>query len=467
VSGPSVAVDRGQSVHGSKRMLRAVSWLLGSSVMSQVLRLVSSLILTRLLEPGAFGLVVTLQTVYLGLVLLSDLGVWQSVVNAPTDNDHRFLGTAWAVQLARAVLLATVILLAAGTLAFVQATWPQTLGGVYAHPQLPEMLAVFCIMALAQGLESIKLALAQRHLQTAMVARLELAGQLVGVFITIGLAFLGAGAWSLVVGSVSVAVARAALSHVWLPGRSPAPCWDAAHAQGLLHFGKWILLSSMIGFMAAHGEKLLLGGLLPPASVGLYAIAATLMSAIVAVISVLNGHFIFPALSSALREGEAAALAVYGRVQRVADWMLGLLAGALMMCGHWAVHLLYDERYVGADWMLKWLAAGLIGMRFQVLEQMMFAMSLPARVTVSNIARALALGLLVPAGFELQGLHGAMAAIVIAQFAGWPNAWHFRHSLGISWTATERTWPVALITGMALGWIADRSVAWLMALGHH
>ncbi len=449
-----------------RSLLRAASWLLGSSVASQALRLISSLVLTRLLAPDAFGLVVTLQTVYLGLVLLSDLGVWQSVVNAPTDDDKRFLGTAFTVQMARGALLAASLALGAATLALVQRSWPHSLQGVYAHPDLPAMLALFCVMALAQGLESMKLALAQRWLQAALVARLELVSQLLGVLVTVGLAAVSRSAWALVVGSVASAVARAVLSHLWLAGPAVRPCWDAGHAKGLFGFGKWIVLSSLIGFAAAHGEKLLLGGLLPAASVGVYAIAATLLGAVVAVLNMLNGHLVFPALSRALREGRVQALAVYGRVQRIEDVMLGLLGGALFACGHLVVDALYDARYAQAGWMLQCLAAGLVGLRFQVLEQMMFAMSQPARVTLSNSLRAAALAIGVPLGFHLGGLQGALAAIALAQFAGWPVAWHFRRSLGLPSLKNEVVWPLAWATGLALGWGCDRFAGWLMLQLH-
>ncbi len=443
---------------------RAASWLLASSVASQLLRLFSSLVLTRLLAPEAFGLVVTLQTVYLGLVLLSDLGVWQSVVNAPAVDDRRFLGTAFAVQLARGALLAATIVLAAAALAAAQFTWPLGLSGVYAHPQLPAMLCLFCIMALVQGLESMKLALAQRRLHTDLLARLELTSQVIGILVTLSLALHSASAWALVIGSVAAALARMALSHLWLAGPPAALCWDKAHAQGLLRFGKWIALSSVIGFIAAHGEKLLLGGLLPAAVVGVYAIAATLMSAVVAVINGLNGRLVFPALSRAWRAGLPEALTVYRRVQRLADWLLGGLAGLLLAAGHWAVDALYDSRYAEAGWMLQCLAVGLIGLRFQVLEQLMFAMSRPALVSLSNGCRALALALLVPSGYALAGLHGALAAIVLAQFAGWPVAWHFRAALGLNRAKAEAVWPIAMALGFAAGWAGDQALGLVQQL---
>ena len=81
------------------RMLRAAGWLLGGNISSQALRLLSNLILTRLLVPEAFGLVAAANTLYFALVMFSDLGIWQSVVKSERGTQARFLGTAWTCLL--------------------------------------------------------------------------------------------------------------------------------------------------------------------------------------------------------------------------------------------------------------------------------------------------------------------------------------------------------------------------------
>ena len=63
--------------------------------------------------PDAFGLVAAVNTLYFALVMFSDLGVWQSVVKSERGLQARFLGTAWSVQLMRAVLLCGMVLLLA------------------------------------------------------------------------------------------------------------------------------------------------------------------------------------------------------------------------------------------------------------------------------------------------------------------------------------------------------------------
>ena len=443
-------------------MLRAAGWLVGGNLSSQLLRLASNLALTRLLLPEAFGLVAAVNTLYFGLVMFSDLGVWQSIVRSERGDDPRFLGTAWSVQLVRGGLLAALVLLLALLVYAGAAAGLFAAGTVYADPRLPLMIALFAVCALLQGAESIKLATAQRELRGGALARLELVSQLVSIATTLLLAWATRSVWSLLVGSLAGTVARTLLSHVALPGRALRPHWDAASAREIVGFGKWVFASSIIGFLAANGEKLILGGTLTTTSFGVFSIAATLLAAVAGLYGSLNGHVIFSSLALAQRSHRTELVRVYARVQQWSDLFLGVVAGGLLLAGQWAVWVLYDARYQDAGWMLQWLAVGLIAMRHQVIEQLMFAHGRAARVSINNLLRAAALAVLIPAGFALWGERGAIAAVVASQFAGWPSSLLFKREQGLLTWSTERWWIPALALGVVLGALVDVSFAhWL------
>jgi O-antigen/teichoic acid export membrane protein len=439
------------------RMLRAAGWLVGSNVSSQAVRLASNLALTRLLVPEAFGLVAAVNTLYFALVMFSDLGVWQSIVRSDRGDDPRFLGTAWTVQLARGGLLFAVVLAVAFAVRVGAGAGVFAAGTVYTDPRLPAMIAVFAACALLQGAESMNLATAQRDLRGAALARLELISQLAAIATTLALAWSTRSVWSLLAGSLAGTVARTALSHVALPGCAVRPRWDAACAREILGFGKWVFASSIVGFLAAHGEKVILGGTLSTASFGVFSIAATLVAAVAGVYGSLNGHVVFSSLSIARRSDRAELQRVYARVQQLSDVFLGVVGGGLATAGQWVVWALYDARYQDAGWMLQWLGLGLVAMRHQVVEQLMFANGRAARVSANNLLRALSLAVLIPAGFALAGERGAIAAVVASQFAGWPSSLLFKREQGLLTWATERWWIPALALGLALGALVDFS----------
>lgn len=442
-------LDGSPSLH--RRMVRAAVWLVGSNVASQGLRLLSSLVLTRLLLPQSFGLMAALQTLYFALVMFSDLGVWQSVVTHPKGEHPTFLGTAFSVQFVRGVLLAATVALIALGLKLCALYAPFKADTVYADAQFPAMVLVFALSALLQGAESMHIATAQRALQTRLLTQLELLTQLAGMVVTIACALWTHSVWSLLLGTVSATLARTVFSHTLLQGPAYRPCWDRASLRDIVGFGKWIFLSSLIGFAAANGEKLILGGTLAAQDFGVFSIAALLLAAMVGLVGNLNAHLVFPSLSEALRSGDAAAHTVYTRVQQMADAILGGIAGLTLVLGDWVVRLLYDARYAEAGWMLQLLALGLVAMRYQVLEQMMFARNRPGWVTLGNSLRALALVVLVPPGHALGGVQGAVVAVVVSQFAGWPVALVFKWRQGLMSWKSEAFWPLALVLGGTIG----------------
>ncbi|MBP8812537.1 MAG: oligosaccharide flippase family protein [Laribacter sp.] len=438
------------------RMLKAATWLVGGNISSQLLRLVSSMVLTRLLVPEAFGLVAAINTLYFALVMFSDLGVWQSVVKSDRGTDMRFLGTAWSVQLLRGLLLAAIVLGLALALHVAARAGMFADGTVYADPRLPPMMTLFALCALLQGMESMSLASAQRELLGGHLARLEISTQLGAMLVTLLLAWWTRSVWALVTGTVVGAMLRTLLSHFWLPGIRVRPCWDKTCADEIIGFGKWIFLSSIIGFLAANGEKLILGGSLSTASFGVFSIASTLLAAVVGVYASLNGHVIFSSLSHALRSTDPVEVKrVYVRVQQLVDLLLGGLAGGLLIAGHWPVWLLYDSRYHDAGWMLQWLGLGLLAMRHQVVEQLMFAHGKPAWVSANNALRAVSLAVCIPAGLAAGGEAGAIAGVVVSQFAGWPMSLCYKRQQGILTWPSERWWLPALGAGALAGWLVD------------
>ena len=439
------------------RMRQAASWFLTGSLLAQGLRLGSSLVLTRLLMPEAFGLMAAVNTLYFGLLMFSDLGIWQSVVRSPRGRDERFLGTAWLVQVLRGGLLATLVLVLA-LLVNSGAAWGWFAAGtVYADPRLPAMIALFAIAAVVQGLESVRIATAQRDLQGRRIVQLELLTQLVTIAVTVVAAWLSGSVWALLIGTLSATATKTVLSYLLVPGTWVRPCWDGDSAREIVGFGKWIFVSSIIGFLAAHGEKLLLGATLGVAAFGVFTIASNLLAALIGVYSTLNGKVVFPSLSQVASNDDPAATGrLYARLQRLVDGVLGVLSGVLLFTGSWLIELLYDPRYADAGWMLQWLAVGLLGLRYQVLEQLMFAAGRPGLVSANNALRAVSLAVFIPLGHALGGEQGAIAGVVLSQFASWPLSLWFKYEQGLlDWT-TENRWLPAVTAGIAIGLVADQ-----------
>jgi hypothetical protein len=69
-----------------------------------VIKLGSSLILTRILRPEAYGIITILMSVTFVIELIGDINVTLFIIRDKNSEEPRYLNTAWTLQLARAVL---------------------------------------------------------------------------------------------------------------------------------------------------------------------------------------------------------------------------------------------------------------------------------------------------------------------------------------------------------------------------
>jgi O-antigen/teichoic acid export membrane protein len=211
-----------------------------------------------------------------------------------------------------------------------------------------------------------------------------------------------------------------------LPGAANKLVWDRASLKELIGFGKWIFLSSIIGFLSINGDRLILGGLIDAQLMGVYTIAFMLINAVQMVMQMVSSNIAFPALSEVMRERPSDLAKTTNKLQVYGDIFLITICGFLIASGQGIVNLLYDNRYQSAGMILCALAAGAIGMRYQVVEQCYLALGKPKINTFTSAFKFLVLYIGVPVGFYYWKFSGALIAIVLSQYAGWPAALYFK-----------------------------------------
>src|SRR5262249_16673864 len=161
---------------------------------------------------------------------------------------------------------------------------------------LPYIISAVSVTALIGGFQSTKLFEANRNLSLGSLTRIELTAQLAGLLSMLGWVSVDRSVWALVAGNISGALAMTLISHAWLPGVANRWQWDGSALREIIHFGKWIFLSSILGFLAMNGDRLLLGGLVNANILGVYVIAFLIFSSVDEVMSKIIIDVSFPAL---------------------------------------------------------------------------------------------------------------------------------------------------------------------------
>lgn len=393
-----------------RRALNAGAWRLGGNTTSQILRLASNLVMTRLLAPEDFGLMAMALTVQTGLMMMTDIGLNTSVVRSDHGDDPRFLRTVWTIRITRHAMIAAVMMAFAGGLA-VLAGAVDFGDTVYADPDLPPVLAALCVTLIINGANSVNLALGERHMRMARNIQVQLAGQIIGIVAMIAIAQFEPSVWALVWGGMIGAVGMCALSHSVVPGVRMAPLLDRAYADEIWSFGKWLMGASVFGFFGQYGDRLILGALLPPGEFGVYAIARLWLDAGGGTITKVAKPLGTAALSEVRRDRPKALFGIFRRIRLLQNaacigmFLVFALIGAPM------IRTLYPEEYHAVGVIIVALSPLMLFRMWGPFNQFLISTGDSRNIAMVTLRRAVALYVTLPIAFLLGGLPWALFAI--------------------------------------------------------
>ena len=447
-----------------KRLFKAGGWVLSGFVAGQIIRLAGNLILTRLLFPEAFGLMAVANVLMIGLALFSDLGIRQGVIRSSRGEEADFLNTAWTIQILRGTLIAVLTILIAIILPIISSKgWvPET--SVYANPLLPWIIAAFSLPSLIQGFESMNVALASRHLQIGTVTKIELFSQAIALVPMIAIAWAYQSIWALVSGAILSGIVRTIASHIVLQGERSRFRWDIASVREIVHFGKWIFFLSIIGYLIANGDRLILADLVTASTLGIYSTAFMLANMVTVAFNTILSKLIYPAISEIVLLRPHDFYKIYHKLQITSDIFLFGLAGFLFTTGSNVVALMYDVRYHDAGRMLEVLSIGLIGFRYAIVEEYCMAIAEMRYLFIANSCRMSTLFICIPLGYHFAGMNGALIGIVCSQFSGWPIMLYVKSKYNLLNMSREFIGvPVMALTAI-LGWGLVQLLDWLRVI---
>jgi O-antigen/teichoic acid export membrane protein len=403
-----------------RRVLSAGIWSMTGFGAVQVIRFGSNLVMTRLLAPEMFGLMTISTVVLIGLALFSDLGLRTNIIRSPRGADAAFLNTAWVIQIIRGLLLWVAACGVAGLIAVVGHLGTSLGQGIYADPRLPEVLVVMSFTSVISGFATTKIFEANRKLTLGRITVIEIVSQISSIVLMFVWLSMDRSIWALVAGGICGSLVSTILGHVYLPGVANRWMWDSAAFREIFHFGKWLFLSSILGFLAMNGDRLMLGGMTDATFLGVYAIAFGIVAAIEQVLIRIIASVAFPAISEIARDHPSRIRDTYYRMHVLIAAIAYFCSGALAASGPPLIRVLYDVRYAEAGWILEVLAVGLTAVPLQLASYTFLALGKPWMNSTVSAVRTVLVFVAMPAGFYILGVKGAIWGLVMSQLLSAP-----------------------------------------------
>ncbi|MGI0491582.1 oligosaccharide flippase family protein [Alkalinema pantanalense CENA528] len=386
-----------------KVAIQGAVWSIAIYGLSIVVRLGSSLVMTRLLSPEIFGLMNLVYIVMNGLYLFSDIGSGPMIVRHEKGDDPKLLNTVWTAQVIRGVIVWL------GCLAF-------ALPAVqfYNEPRLMWLLPIVGVSCIISSFHSTSIFTLTRNLDPKSFSFFELKNQLVSTAITIAIAIFFRNIWALVISYLVGQTIQAVWSHFLIPKYRNRFAWDKGYAKEFFHFGRWILISTMLTFLAGQIDRILSGKLISWHFLGVYGVAVAISDLPRNIVALLADRVLFPAVSQLidLPRPELHHKLLKNRQSVLLAIAAGL--GFFVAFGDLPISIMYDQRYGDGTWMLPLLALGLWpNILFQTTYPILFALGKPQYQTFGNAGKLLWTSLGIPFAYSHLGVLGVILVIML------------------------------------------------------
>ena len=312
-----------------RRSTAAVMWSVGSQSGRQLISLVTSMLLARLLGPEAYGLMGMVAVVNGFGALFLDMGFGAALVQRHDLRSDHLTSVFWA-NIALGVFL---MLCMCGTASLV--------ARLFNEPSLVPLLRVTSIGFVINGLALVQISLATRRMDFKLLSGVEVVSAFFGGAVGLLLAFSNAGVWSLVV--LNLAGSVATVVGVWfISSWRPKFAFSMTALSELIGFGANLLGFWVFNYWVRNADNLIIGRYLGSAALGIYDRAYSLGMLPIGNITGVMARAMIPALTSiqhdkprvkgvylrAIRIIAVVSLPVIVGMFSVADTLIGALLGA-------------------------------------------------------------------------------------------------------------------------------------------
>lgn len=417
-----------------------------------MLRLGGNLILSRLLFPGAFGVMTLLTLLLMGLQMMSDVGFGQCVVQHPRGTERRFQNTVWTMQIVRGAGVFAVLCILGAIIPHIYG--PDTLSD---YPRFLKYTPWIALGGLLSSFDSTRLMMASRSLAVRRVVAIDLGAQCVGLAVMVVWAKLRPSLDALIAGELVRTTLRMSASHVLLPGDRNGIAWDREVVAYVLRFGKWVAASSAMTFVAMQSDRLILAKLMPIADVGVYGIALMLANLPATVLSRLGVSMLYPALAQRRRIDPSSFGSALLRLRAALLPLALAISVTIAIVSPAFFRYFYDERYRAAMWLCPALCPYVWFSALQAsCDRALLALEQSRALAISRIVNFVATVAGCWIGFEIAHLPGLVVGVIASNLLGHLVVVVALAKNGISIVRQDLKYTAAALAIGCLGWLAQR-----------
>lgn len=281
-----------------RRLIYGGFWNALSQFGGQAINFVVTLILARLLSPKEFGLIGMVLVFSNFLLNFSNLGFSPSLIQKKHIDDLD-LNTAFWSTLAMSIFL------------YIVSFWGAPLvAHYYKNNEIIPIMRVLFVNIIIKSFNSVNGLIEIKKLNYRTITISSLISMIISGICGIFLALRNWGVWSLVFMQVIGEISRIFCYYLFLPWR-PKLMFSFSRFKEMLSFGLHMSINRLIKSLLENVDRLLLGRLVGPKSVGIYTMAHSVSRYPVEKMWQIVGTMLFPAFSIVQDNREKLIKALY------------------------------------------------------------------------------------------------------------------------------------------------------------
>ncbi len=317
-----------------KKIIRSGFWVSVSSIGINLLTLLRSIILARILLPEVFGLMGICLIIITGMELFSQTGFSAALINRQEKFEDA-KDTAFTLLIIRGIILALMTFLVA----------PLT-ASYYDKEILNSLIKVIGISFIFKGMQNINIVALEKSLNFRRIAYFEQTKSVIDTIVIITLVYYLKNIWGLVIGHVIAAFLGTLVSYIIISG-TPHLRFNKAIAGELFRYGKFITGLTIVLFISTELDKIVIGKILSMEFLGYYVLAFMLANLPSTHISKLISRVMFPAYSKLQNDFEALRN-TYLKVLRIITSLTIPAAVGIAILAPEIIRILYGEKWLPA-----------------------------------------------------------------------------------------------------------------------
>lgn len=323
----------------SGTIAKATKWSLFTQIIAKIIPPLSSMILARIFAPEVFGIIATVTMVTSFADTFSESGFQKYIISKEYNNSEeltRDSDVAYWTNLGISTLLWIII-----------SVFSTPLCKILGNPGIEIALIVACAQLPITSLSSIQVAIYHRTYNFSKVFWGQLISSISNLCLTLVLAFLGCGFWSIIFGNIAGYLIKAILLTIGSPWH-PHLYYNIKRATHIFSFSFWIMAEGMAVWLTSWFDSFVVGNRLSSHDLGIYKNSQSVVNGVLAIPQNSITNVLLVTLSK-LRDNDSEYNKAFLNAERLLGYILLPMAAGICIFRKLAVRIAFGTGWEDAE----------------------------------------------------------------------------------------------------------------------